>query len=220
MAEIDFVGRVHSSTKRDYVARVVDHDKAAVAEVAKKFGREYWDGERWQGYGGYRYDGRWRSVAEAMVKHYGIKPGDRILDVGCGKGFLLYDLTQIVPGVEVCGLDISDYAIANGKEEIKERLTVGNANALPWPDQHFDFVVSLGTLHNLYLFDLFAALSEIERVGKGSKYVMVETYRSEREKVNLMYWQFTCECFFTPAEWEFVFAKAGYTGDHGYIFFE
>jgi ubiquinone/menaquinone biosynthesis C-methylase UbiE len=220
MSEIDFIGKVHSSTKRDYFARVSQHDKAEVAEVAKRFGREYWDGERWQGYGGYRYDGRWRSVAEAMVKHYGIKPGDKILDVGCGKGFLLYDFTQVVPGVEVFGLDISEYGLQNAKEEVKKHLTVGNANKLPWPDKHFDFVVSLGTLHNLYLFDLFVAAAEIERVGKNSKYIMVESYRSEREKVNLMYWQLTCECFFTPAEWEFVYAKAGYTGDHGYIFFE
>lgn len=220
MAEIDFVGKVHAGTRRDYLARAVEHDKAAVAETAKKFGREYWDGERWQGYGGYRYDGRWRPVAEAMVRHYGIKPGDRILDVGCGKGFLLYDFTQVVPGVEVAGLDLSDYAVANGKDEIRDRLTVGDANRLPWPDRHFDFVVSLGTLHNLYLHDLFAALGEIERVARGPKYAMVESYRNEREKVNLMYWQFTCECFFTPAEWEFVFARAGYTGDHGFIFFE
>jgi ubiquinone/menaquinone biosynthesis C-methylase UbiE len=220
MTEIDFIGKVHSSTKRDYFARVAEHDKASVAEVAKKFGQEYWDGERWQGYGGYRYDGRWRSVAEAMIMHYGIKPGDRILDVGCGKGFLLYDFTQLVPGVEVFGLDISEYGVLNAKQEIRDKLTIGNAKCLPWPDQHFDFVVSLGALHNLYLFDLFSALAEIERVGKKSKYVMVESYRSEREKVNLMYWQLTCECFFVPSEWEFAFAKAGYTGDHGYIFFE
>src|SRR5580700_8909138 len=113
---IDFVQTLSASTKRDYVQRVVQYDKAECAATAKQWGRDYWDGDRRYGYGGYRYDGRWRAVAEAMARHYGIKPGDRILDVGCGKGYLLYEFTQAVPGIEVRGLDASSYGIEHAKE--------------------------------------------------------------------------------------------------------
>ena len=220
MAYIDFIMKLHSRTKRDYVQRVVEHPKAESAKVAKQYGADYWDGDRRFGYGGYKYDGRWRVVAEDMAKHYGIKPGDRILDVGCGKGHLLYEFTQVVPGVEIAGLDVSSYAIEHAKEEVKPFLHQGSAVKLPFPDHHFDFVVSLGALHNLYNYELWDALRELERVGKSHKYLMVESYRSEEEKANLLYWQLTCESFYTPKEWEWFFGQAGYTGDYGCIYFE
>ena len=221
MPEVDFVTLVHKSTKRDYVQRVTEVDKAIVAEKAIQFGHDYWDGDRLSGYGGYRYDGRWRKVADAMAAHYGLKSGDRILDVGAGKGFLLHDLTQAVPGIDVRGLDISSYAIENAKPEVRERLEVGNASKLPYPDKSFDFVVSVNTLHNLYIQDLFAAIREIERVSKnGRSHITVEAYRNEREKVNLMYWQLTCRAFHTPQEWEWVFKTCCYRGDWGFIYFE
>src|ERR1700678_4541051 len=128
MAYRDFVSLVHKSTKRDYLARVTQRDKADVAEMAVKFDYDYWDGSRQTGYGGYRYDGRWRKVAEDMARHYNLQPGDSVLDVGCGKGFLLYDFTQVVPGIQITGLDISAYAVENAKEEIKDRLQVGTAS--------------------------------------------------------------------------------------------
>jgi SAM-dependent methyltransferase len=217
---VDFTAGLHSSTKRDYVARVVEHDKAESAEVACRFGAEYWDGERRYGYGGYRYDGRWLPIAEAIAKHYGLNAGDRVLDVGCGKGFLLYELTRAVPGLIVAGLDISAYAIANAHEDVKAHLVEGSADALPFADASFDVVISLGTLHNLGARALFAALAEIERTAKRGAWVMVESYRNEREKANLLYWQLTCHSFYSVEDWEFVFERAGYTGDYGFIFFE
>jgi protein-L-isoaspartate(D-aspartate) O-methyltransferase len=223
MAYIDFMSVVHKSTRRDYLARVNDPDfpKAKAAELAKKWDYDYWDGDRRINYGGYCYmPGRWEKVAKAMADHYGIKAGDKILDVGCGKGFLLYDFTLVVPGVEVYGIDISAYAIEHAKEEIKDRLRVGNATGLPWPDKHFDLVYSLTTLHNLHCYDLDPALREIERVGKKNKYVCVEAYRTEVEKANLLYWQVTCEAFNTPKEWEWWFKQTGYTGDYSFIYFE
>lgn len=220
MAEIDFIGVLHNRTKRDYVGRVTEHDKAQCAEIAKRYGAEYWDGERQYGYGGYSYDGRWRVVTDAMVVHYGIKPGDRILDIGCGKGYLLYEFTQSMPGVEVAGVDISEYAIENGKDEVKPFLQVGNANNLPYEDDAFDFVVSLGAFHNLHNYDLKKAIAEMQRVGRGDKYMCVESYRNEREKANLLYWQLTCETFFNTDEWAWILAEYGYIGDHGFIFFE
>lgn len=220
MAYRDFVSLIHKSTKRDYLARVTQRDKAEVAELAIQFGYDYWDGSRETGYGGYKYDGRWRKVADAMRDTYGLKPGMRVLDVGAGKGFLMHDLMESVPGLIVEGIDISAYAQEHAMEDVRPNFKVGNANALPWPDKHFDLVVSITTLHNLYINDLFAALGEMERVGKGGKYLCVEGYRNEREKVNLMYWQLTCRAFHTPDEWAFVFRETGYTGDHEFIFFE
>ena len=221
MAYVDFLMDSNNSTSRDYLARVTEYDKAACAEVAIKYGKDYWDGSREFGYGGYRYDGRQRPVAEAMAEHYSIKPGDKILDVGCGKGYLLYEFTQVVPGVEVAGLDISPYAIENSKEEVTPFLHVGNATTLPFEDNTFDFVVTVTTLHNLYNYDLRKAVQEIERVGKNNKkHIVIESYRNEKEKANLLYWQLTCRSFYTPEEWEWFLNQSGYDGDYSYIVFE
>ena len=223
MAYIDLMSPIHKSTQRDYLARVNDpeYPKAKAAKLAKQWAFDYWDGDRRINYGGYRYmPGRWAPVGQAMIDHYGIKPGDKILDIGCGKGFQLYELTQLLPGVEVYGIDVSAYAIENAKEEIKDRLQVGNATALPFPDNHFDFVFSLNALHNLHNYDLDKALREMERVGKKNKYLCVESYRTEEEKANLLYWQVTCEAFCTPEEWDWWFKQTGYTGDHSFIYFE
>ena len=220
MAYVDFVSLVHKSTKRDYVERVNGYPKAEAAVLAKKWGYDYWDGDRRICYGGYTYDGRWQKVAKAMIVHYDLKPGDRILDVGCGKGFLAYDFTQVMPGLEVVGIDISEYAIENAVEGIKPNLQVGHAKELPFEDDSFDLVISLNTVHNLYCNELDSALREIERVGKKDKYICVESYRNEEEKVNLLYWQVTCEAFNTPDEWQWWFNNAGYTGDHSFIYFE
>src|SRR6266550_2079737 len=220
MAEIDFVSAIHKKTRRDYLARVNEFPKAEAAKIARQFGKDYWDGNRTVGYGGMRYDGRWRVVADAVAKHYGLKAGDKILDVGCGKGFLLYDFTESVPGVKVRGIDISAYAVENGKEEVRPCLQAGNANSLPFPDKSFDLVISITTLHNLQCFDLDRALREIERVGKKHKYIVVESYRNEEEKANLLYWQLTCESFYMPKEWEWFFQESGYTGDYGFITFD
>jgi protein-L-isoaspartate(D-aspartate) O-methyltransferase len=220
MAYREFVSLVHKSTKRDYLARVTESDKGAAAEIAVRFDEAYWDGDRLTGYGGYRYDGRWRKVADAMVEAYGLKPGMKVLDVGSGKGFLLHDLAEACPGLEVRGLEYSAYAIEHTMPDVKPFVRHGTAAKLPWADASFDLVVSINTLHNLYNYDLWAALREIERVGRGGRYICVEGYRNEREKVNLMYWQLTCRAFLTPDEWRFVFQETGYTGDYEFIYFE
>ncbi|MBF0175394.1 MAG: class I SAM-dependent methyltransferase [Magnetococcales bacterium] len=220
MARVHFMDQMHQRTSRNYRQRLLDDDKAACATVAKQWGYDFWDGERRYGYGGHRYDGRWRPFARALIDHYGLKAGDRILDVGCGKGFLLYEFTQELPGVHVAGLDISAYAVEHAKEEVKPFLQVGNATHLPFADQSFDFVYSLITLHNLYCYDLERAILEIRRVGRGSRQLIaVESYRNEEEKANLLAWQLTCESFYTPEEWRWWYERCGYRGDHDFIFF-
>jgi len=223
MPAVDFMSVLHKSTKRDYLSRVNDNEftKAEAAKIAKQFGQEYWDGDRRICYGGYRYiEGRWEKVVQKMIKHYPLPKKPKILDVGCGKGYLLYDFLKIVPDAEIHGIDISEYAIANSKQEIRDNLQYGSATKLPWADDTFDLVISINTLHNLYAYELELALREIQRVGKKNKYICVESYRDENEKANLLYWQVTCEAFNTPEEWKWWFNQTGYTGDYSFIYFE
>jgi len=220
LAYIDFISSLHKATKRDYIGRVISDDKAECAVVAKQYGYDYWDGDRKYGYGGYRYDGRWKSVAEKMASHYKLKPGQRILDVGCGMAHLLYEFSQVVPGIEVKGIDISDYALKHAKEEIRDSLQYGKAQEIPFEDNFFDLVISLTTLHNLKVFDLKKAVQDIERVSKGNSYIMVESFRNDREEVNMLYWQLTCASYYSVDEWEWLYKEWGYTGDYSFIFFE
>lgn len=220
LKQIDFLQKYNMSSKRDYVGRVTQYDKAACAEKAKQWGRDYWDGERQYGYGGYKYDGRWLPLARQIAEYYGIKAGDKILDVGCGKGFMLYEFTRAVPGVEIAGLDISQYGIDHSKEEVKPFLVQGHARKLPFPDKSFDFIYSNTTLHNLPPQDLYPAIKEIERVRRRDAWIGVESFRNEREKANLLYWQLTCEAFYSVEGWRWWFEHCGYKGDYGFIYFE
>ena len=222
MNYVDFMSPLHRSTQRDYLARVNDPDypKSKAAALAKKFDFDYWDGDRKICYGGYKYiPNRWDDVIKKMISYYDLDSNARILDIGCGKGFMMYDFINLMPKAEVRGIDISEYAIDNCKPEIKNYITQGSATHLPWPDNYFDLVISINTLHCLYSYDLQSALKEMERVGK-RKYLCVESYRNEVEKANLLYWQVTCEAFNTPKEWLWWFDQTQFTGDYSFIYFE
>ncbi|MBF0515706.1 MAG: class I SAM-dependent methyltransferase [Nitrospirae bacterium] len=216
---LDIITPLHTKTVRDYLARMTD-DKVSCMKVARRYDRDFWDGHRRYGYGGYRYDGRWRQVAAALIKTYNLPDNAQILDVGCGKGFLLYEFKQLLPECTVTGFDISQYAIDNAKEEIRPCLSIHNA-AVPYPygDREFDLVISITTLHNLPVYALKNALREIERVGK-NKYVAVESYDSEEQLFNLQCWALTCESFYKTREWIWIYNEFGYTGDYEFIYFD
>ena len=216
----NLVTPLHKATSRNYLERMVD-DKVHCMVKAKEYGYHYWDGNRRYGYGGYRYiPDRWKPVAEALIDIYNLKKGSRVLDVGCGKAFLLYEMKRLVPELEIAGFDISEYGLSQAKEEIWSSLFLQRAqDVYPFTDKHFDLVISLGCLHNLQLFDLRTALGEIERVGKQG-YVMVESYRDERELFNLQCWALTCESFFDAEEWVWLLKHFGYSGDYEFIYFE
>jgi SAM-dependent methyltransferase len=211
MREVDLLDR-YPRVKRNIAAR-----EAAVPSqraVARKFGREYFDGDRGQGYGGYRYDGRWVPIAERMRDFYGLKPGDAILDIGCAKGFLLHDLRSVIPGVGVTGLDISPYAVQNAMADVRPFIAVGSADALPFPDGSFDLVISINTVHNLELKRCIIAIREIERVSRRVKYLQVDSYRTEEEREKFERWQLTAVTHFDPDGWRQVLRDAGYTGEY------
>ncbi len=217
---LEIVTPLHRATKRDYLARMND-DKVHCMLKAKEYEFDYWDGDRRYGYGGYKFiEGRWKPVAQALIDIYGLKDGSNVLDVGCGKAFLLYEMKKILPGLQVAGFDISRYGLACAKDEIKPYLYRYRAqDRYPYGDGHFDLVISLGCFHNLKLFELQTALQEVERVGK-AKYVMVEAYRNELEQFNLECWALTAEQLLHTSEWIWLYEHFGYTGDYEFIYFE
>lgn len=216
---INVITPLHKTTKRDYIQRM-DNQKAACAKIAKKYGFDYWDGDRRYGYGGYKYDGRWKIVAQKLISLYMLRKTARILDVGCGKAHLLYELMRLLPESKVVGFDISKYGIAHAPKEVKPYLKVRQAqDKYAYPDKYFDLVISINTLHNLKINDLKKALSEIERTGK-RKFILVESYRNEQELFNLQCWALTCVSFFDKDSWIWLFRQFGYSGDYEFIFFE
>ncbi|MDF1756998.1 MAG: class I SAM-dependent methyltransferase [Legionellaceae bacterium] len=201
------------NTKRNIQARQVGKD-LDVIKVAKQFGEMYFDGPRTYGYGGYRYDGRWISVAKDIVKHFNLGPGSKVLDVGCAKGFLVKDLMIVCPDLEVYGLDISEYALKNCEPEVSGRLHLGSADNLPFPDNSFDAVISINTIHNFSRHGAIKALSEMQRVSKGGCFVQVDSYHTVEQKELFEDWVLTAEFHDYPDEWMSVFNDAGYKGDY------
>lgn len=217
---LNVVTPLHQMTARKYIDRMID-DKVHCMMKAKEYEFDYWDGDRRYGYGGYKYmPGRWKPVAEKLIEIYNLKPGDKVLDVGCGKAFLLYEMQLLIPELKITGFDISQHGLAERHPDFKGDLFRYRAqDVYPFGDNEFDLVISLGCLHNLRIFELKTALNEIERVGK-QKYIMVESYRNDLEMFNLECWALTAESLFDTAEWISIFSQFGYSGDYEFIYFE
>jgi SAM-dependent methyltransferase len=217
--QLELVTPLHTSTKRDCLARMND-GKVEAMKIAKLYEKDYWDGDRKFGYGGYRYiPGRWKPVAEVLVERYKLNAGSKVLDVGFGKGFLLYELQLLNPEIELFGIDISKHGLSSIPSELRAELLMQKAQEkYPWPDNTFDLVFSLATLHNLHLPELDKALREIERVGKQG-FIMVESFRNEEEQFNLECWALTAETIINTESWKWLFANSGYSGDYEFIYF-
>ena len=203
----------HPKTVRDYDKRAMEKTPEII-RIAKQFGKDFFDGDRKCGYGGYRYDGRWKSVVKRMKDHYGLADNAAILDIGCGKGFMLYDFKELMPDATIAGIDVSDYAISNAMDTVKPFLKIASAEKLPYPDKFFDLVISVNSIHNLPLNRLKKALMEIKRVCRGDSYITVDAWRNETEKKNLHKWVLTAETMMHVDDWKKLFEEVGYAGDY------
>jgi SAM-dependent methyltransferase len=211
--EIDLLVN-YPKTRRDLDERA-HHRTDEHRRIARQFGKEFFDGDRNTGYGGYSYNPRfWEPVIPSFVAQYKLDKNSSILDVGCGKGFMLYDFARLIPGISVSGIDISEYAINNAKEEIREFLQVGDAQSIPFKDNTFDLVISITTVHNLGRKGCKKALREIERVSKTDKFITVDAYRTPEEKVRMDGWNLTALTYMSVDQWKVFFDEAGYTGDY------
>ena len=215
-----FISKVHNSTKRNYVERMINN-KIQCMKVAKKYSYDYWDGNRMYGYGGYKFiPGRWTPIAKKIIKDYKLTNRSSILDLGCGKGYLLFEIKKILPKINILGYDYSKYAIINSKKEIKKYLKIKDIrNKFSFKNNQFDLVLSLGTLHNFELSDLYKTIKEINRIAK-RKYIMVESFRNDTEQFNLQCWALTCQTFLSKKEWINLYKFLDYKGDFEFIYFK
>ena len=211
--EIDLMVN-YPKTKRDLSKRAEEKTEED-RRIARQFGKEFFDGERRHGYGGFYYAPRyWQPIVPTFHEYYGLSKDSSILDVGCGKGFMLHDFAELIPGIKVEGIDISTYAIENAIEDMKPFVKVGNAKKLEYPDNSFDLVISINTVHNLPLEECKEALREIQRVTKKHAFITVDAYRNEEEKKSMREWNLTALTFMHVDEWVRVFEEVGYDGDY------
>jgi SAM-dependent methyltransferase len=220
MPEVNLL-RALPNPKRNIQKRKAAKDASVIA-LSKQFGEMYFDGPREYGYGGYRYDGRWVPVARDIVERFALKPGMRVLDIGCAKGFLVKDIMQVCPGLDAFGLDVSAYALMHCEPQAVGRLHLGTAESLPFPDSSFDAVLAINTIHNLDRTGCVRALREIRRVSRepAKCFVQVDAYRTEDEKALFESWCLTAVTYLTPDEWIGLFKEADYTGDYYWTILE
>ena len=211
--EIDLLAN-YPKTKRDLSKRM-DEKTESDRSIARKFGRDFFDGDRKHGYGGFSYSPRfWKPVIPTFQEYWKLNSISSILDVGCAKGFMLHDILEAIPGIKVRGVDISEYAIEHSIDTVKELVSVADAKELPFDDNEFDVVISINTIHNLEVDACAKALEEIERVSKGKSFITVDAYRNEDEKERMYAWNLTAKTIMSVNEWKTFFDKVGYTGDY------
>lgn len=183
--------------------------------IARKFGKEFFDGNRRNGYGGFNYMSRfWQPVVPTFQEHYGLTSDSSVLDVGCAKGFMMHDFYKLIPGIKVKGIDVSQYAIDNTIDDMRENVLAADAKEIPHGDNSFDLVISINTIHNLERDECGRALQEIERVCKKNSFITVDAYRNEKEKERMYQWNLTAKTIMSVDEWKRFFDEVGYTGDY------
>lgn len=183
--------------------------------IARRFDREFFDGDRRTGYGGFSYHPRfWQPTVPVFQRHFGLDASSSVLDVGCAKGFMMHDFAALIPGITVKGIDVSTYAIENAIPSMRHHVQVADARSLPFADRSFDVVISINTIHNLELDDVKQALREIERVQCRGAFVTVDAYRDAAEKERMDAWNLTAKTILSVDDWKSLFADVGYTGDY------
>lgn len=217
---LNIVTKNHESSKRKYLERMINN-KITCMKEAKKYSFNYWDGRRQFGYGGYKYiPGRWTDVANKIIKQYKLNSKSKILDAGCGKGYLLFEIKKKIPDIEICGFDISKYGIRNSKKEVRKYLFHHDiSKKTKFKKNEFDLLISINCLHNLSQEKLSKSLDEISRISK-NQYICVESYRNDKELFNLQCWALTCQTFFSKKDWIFLFNQKKYFGDFEFIYFK
>jgi len=210
MEEFD-IGYPHSKAKR-LIGKGIRTIQNRL--VAFELGKEYYDGARENGYGGFRYDGRWAQVVPGIIKKYGINAKSSVLDVGCKKGFFLHDLKEALPGIYVKGVENHPYPLETAMDAVRADLLLSPYDKLPFKDEEFDFVMSFAAIYMLNLRGVVGALREIQRVGKGKSYVTLGAYRTEEERDLFMEWTLLSATVLHVDEWLKVFEYTGYTGDY------
>ena len=215
----NFITPNHTKTKRNYIERMMGQ-KVKCMKISKKYGYDYWDGNRKYGYGGFKYIPGYNSLlAKKIIKAYKLTNNSSVLDIGCGKGFLIYEIKKILKNIKIIGIDISKYAKHKTINEIKKNIIIKDARKkLPFKDNFFDLVISINTLHNFKINEISTCLSEIERIGK-SKFICVESYRNELEQFNLQCWALTAETLIDVTAWKWLMNQNNYTGDYEFIYF-
>ena len=184
-------------------------------KLAREFGKDFFDGDRKNGYGGFNYFPRfWQPVIPTFKKHWNLNSSKKVLDIGCAKGFMMYDMKKLIPGITVKGIDISEYAIKNAMDEIKPHVQVANAVDLPFENNEFDVSISVTTIHNLEIDECAKALQEVERVSKQGSFVTLDAYRNDEEKERMFNWNLTAKTVMSVDEWKKFFKEIGYTGDY------
>lgn len=211
--EIDLM-RSYPRTKRDIKQRGAEKTSED-RELARKFEKDFFDGDRRNGYGGFSYNSRfWQPVVPDFKKQYNLTKDSKVLDVGCAKGFMMHDFSEMIPGIEVQGIDVSKYAIENCMPSVKDFVQVADARELPFEDNSFDLVISVTTVHNFDREECIQALQEIERVSKKNAFITVDAYRNDLEKEAMHAWNLTAKTILHVDEWKKLFEEAGYSSDY------
>ncbi len=219
LKRLNLITKNHKSTKRNYIDRM-KNNKVDCMKISKKYDFNYWDGDRKYGYGGYQYDGRWNKIAKNIIRKYKLNKNSKILDVGCGKGHLIYELKKLLGSTKIYGVDISKYALKNCPSEIKKNVNYLDVKkGLKYKKKFFDLIISINLIHNLEINHLKRFIEDVVRISKKS-FITTESYRNEKELFNLQCWALTCESFFSEKEWKWLFNHYGYNRDFELIFFE
>jgi SAM-dependent methyltransferase len=217
MARLNLMSRYPKTNRNNYIGRSTSLSDDKIL-LARQFGKDYFDGPRELGLGGYHYDPKFfRNVVEDFIKYYQLNNESSILDVGCGKGFMIHDFMDKLPNAKIAGLDISKYCLDNAISTASPFLVLGNCDNLPWENESFDLVIAIATIHNLDYAGVKKSLQEIVRVTKKNAYIKINGYTTEEELLKLNGWNLVAKTILHENEWIRLFEETGYIYDYDFF---